>query len=94
MCRTIYDIWKQHRRDVVRKAVKEKFTQDKELNGFLESLIKQGYTMMVEASPCDGIWGIGFSENDKPLEHIADWGDNLLGKIITDVSKELFIKNV
>ena len=38
----------------------------------------------VEASPYDRIWGIGYSEKDA-LENIPYWGENLLGKIITDL---------
>jgi len=39
----------------------------------------------IEASPYDRIWGIGFTE-DKALANKSNWGENLLGKLITEIA--------
>lgn len=39
-----------------------------------------GDKIMVEASPTDRIWGIGF-DADHPLEHEKEWGTNRLVRL-------------
>lgn len=71
--------------DIVYKGLKAKFLQNPKL--FAE--LKKGYgTTFVEASPVDRIWGIGYSEADA-LENYEDWGINILGNLLTKLSKEL-----
>jgi ribA/ribD-fused uncharacterized protein len=50
----------------------------------LEFLRSTGTKHIVEASPYDRIWGIGYSQ-DTALDNIHDWGDNLLGKALMTV---------
>ncbi|UNI19240.1 hypothetical protein JDV02_005437 [Purpureocillium takamizusanense] len=53
-----------------------------------EMLMATGDREIVEASPYDAIWGIGFTERDAEAmrEH---WGENLLGKALMEVRREL-----
>jgi len=78
-------IWSTIRYDIVKKGIIEKFKQNKDLQEYLKNL--KGYTI-VEASSEDRVWGIGFEEDDA-LENIDNWGQNLLGKILTDLANEL-----
>jgi len=78
-------VWNEVRYDLVKKGLKEKFNQNPDMKA--ELLSHKGKTF-VEASPYDRIWGIGYAE-ENALENIFDWGDNLLGKIITELSNEL-----
>jgi ribA/ribD-fused uncharacterized protein len=44
----------------------------------------------VEASPVDGIWGIKMGIKDEGILNSSNWkGQNLMGKVITDVRKRL-----
>ena len=46
--------------------------------------------ILVEASPCDTIWGIGMSELDNGVEDPHNWkGTNLLGFALMEVRDEL-----
>ena len=79
------EIWSAFRYDIVKNGVQNKFKQNKNLEEYLKTL--KGYTI-VEASPDNIIWGIGFEEDDA-LENIDNWGQNLLGKILTDLANNL-----
>lgn len=79
-------LWKQYREEIVYNNNVAKFSQNEHLLNAL--LSTEG--LLVEASPCDAIWGIGLHEKDarKMPEH--KWrGINLLGKILTRVRDEL-----
>lgn len=84
---TNYDdnTWSEVRYDLVKKGLKEKFLQNPNLKNYL--LAYKGY-IIVEASPYDTIWGIGYKDVDA-INNIDDWGQNLLGKILTELSNEL-----
>ena len=58
-----------------------KFSQNDKLKEFL---LNTGNSEIVEASPVDNIWGIGFS-SDKAMENIDKWGQNLLGETLMKV---------
>jgi ribA/ribD-fused uncharacterized protein len=79
------DLWNSASYEIVKKGLKIKFTQ----NDFLKDYINKykGY-IMVEASPYDNIWGIGFDEKNA-LKNIDKWGENRLGNILTDLSLEI-----
>ncbi len=78
-------VWAEKRYELVKKGLREKFNQNQSLKNKLKSY--QG-CIFVEASPYDRIWGIGFYD-DVALQHIDEWGQNLLGKILTELSNEL-----
>jgi len=61
-----------------------KFEQDEELK---KTLIDTGDLILVEASPYDRIWGIGFKEN-KAMSERERWGLNLLGEALMRVREE------
>jgi hypothetical protein len=71
--------------DLVKDGLREKFNQNPDLKEYL--LKYKGYTI-VEASPEDAIWGIGFGEWEA-LDQIDNWGKNYLGKICTELANEL-----
>ena len=73
--------WNKVRQDIVWIGNYLKFTQHESLRN---ELLDTGNRLLVEASPYDRIWGIGYSE-DEAEAHMDDWGQNLLGKTITSV---------
>ncbi|KAF8444234.1 hypothetical protein BGX38DRAFT_1198798 [Terfezia claveryi] len=75
------DIWEAHRFEIVKWGNYLKFTQNKELK---QLLLGTGDRELVEASPRDWIWGVGFGA--KNAEQNRDrWGQNLLGKALMEV---------
>lgn len=80
----VEDEWDQIKYDIVKKGVAARFSADKEAKDFLLSF--EGFTI-VEASPEDRIWGIGFSKEDA-WDNVGNWGENLLGQILMEVRDE------
>lgn len=78
-------LWDQHKEGFMYNACYAKFSQNDKLKDFL---LGTGNREIVEASPVDNIWGIGFS-SDKAMENIDKWGQNLLGKTLMKVREEL-----
>lgn len=76
--------WDLVKYDIVSNILHQKF----ELPYFKSYLMEYIGCIFVEASPYDRIWGIGYSEKDA-LNNIENWGENLLGKIITEISLKL-----
>jgi hypothetical protein len=77
-------IWNTKKYSIVKEILTAKFS-DPVLKKIL--LKYKGYEL-VEASPYDRIWGIGYEEKDA-LDNIDNWGKNLLGVILTELSNEL-----
>lgn len=77
--------WNAVRYDIVKAGLYQRFNQNQQLKNFLVS--KKDY-ILVEASPFDKIWGIGYDE-EHALDNIDNWGQNLLGKILTELANEL-----
>ncbi len=80
--------WSAIRYDIVKNGLREKYKQNKIL---MDYLLSCNGKIIVEASPADAIWGIGFDANNA-MANINKWGQNLLGKIHVDLCKE-FLKN-
>lgn len=79
-------IWCRERERIVRDGNRAKFTQNAELRALL--LATRG-TTLVEASR-DRIWGIGLAATDPRAQDPAQWrGQNLLGKILTELREEI-----
>lgn len=71
--------------DIVEKGNYLKFSQNENLK---KILLNTGDKVIVEASPSDRIWGIGFdAENAEGNE--SDWGKNKLGEALMRVRKQL-----
>lgn len=79
-------VWDLSKYNIVKKGLREKFVQNPELKHYL--LCHKGY-QIVEANPENRIWGIGYSSSEA-LNNIYDWGENLLGKILTELTEELY----
>ena len=81
------DKWMEVCYDIVKKGNLAKFSQNPYL---LDVLATTKGTEIVEASPDDKIWGIGYSEHNKLAWNKETWdGLNLLGKVLDDVRDEL-----
>lgn len=80
--------WRAVCYDIVKRGLREKYRQDEASR---ECLAMYKDKIIVEASPYDRIWGIGYAENDvNILKEKDNWGENLLGKIIMDIAKEMY----
>ena len=79
--------WIAKRIEIVKAGSRAKFTQNAELCALL--LATKG-TELVEASPFDRIWGIGLAATSPFALDPTKWrGQNLLGKILTELRDEL-----
>ncbi|KAJ3148222.1 hypothetical protein HDU89_004817 [Geranomyces variabilis] len=83
------DIWVANRLKIVTRGNALKFGQDAELKRVLR---QSGNATIVEASPYDRIWGIGFSER-KATSNRDKWGLNLLGEALMDVRGQLLAQD-
>lgn len=70
--------WYAIARDVVYPAIESKFSSTKEL---YHTLLSTGDKLIVEASPFDRRWGIGFNPYDAE-DNKDKWGENWLGQCI------------
>ena len=81
--------WSKVSYDYMKTLVDIKFrTNPKLLKELLDPLF-DGKTF-AEASPYDRIWGIGFRESDSEAlnERTLNWGENRLGKILTELRNQ------
>jgi ribA/ribD-fused uncharacterized protein len=80
------EIWDERKFDIVIDANRAKFGQNDELR---ELLLQTEGRELIEASPLDRIWGIGFSKaNALKTQNQKRWGRNLLGKALMQVREE------
>ena len=77
--------WDNFKYKIVLNGVYLKCIQNQEIK---HKLLDTENKIIVEASPYDEIWGIGFKE-ENALENIDDWGQNLLGKCLMEVRENL-----
>ena len=69
--------WDHAKYDIVLKGNLAKFGQNPELWDYLDGT---GDSVLVEASPFDGIWGVKLGIEDSRIEDPNQWGgENLLG---------------
>ncbi|GFP55931.1 N-glycosidase R617 [Trichoderma asperellum] len=92
-------MWNANREAIVRRGNQLKFTNAVTEEGFClgtsgdiplfrnslkETLLRTGERELVEASPFDRIWGVGFKPADADANR-QRWGLNLLGKALMEV---------
>ncbi|KAK1716739.1 uncharacterized protein BDZ83DRAFT_536493, partial [Colletotrichum acutatum] len=75
-------LWNENRERIVREGNLLKFRSAPELR---KKLLATGDRELVEASPMDRIWGIGFAPDKAASADRGRWGLNLLGKILMEV---------
>ncbi|MFB9992931.1 NADAR family protein [Deinococcus oregonensis] len=78
-------VWEARRFEVALDMLRLKFGQNRKLRA---ALLETGDAPLVEASPSDRIWGIGYRESDAEANR-ARWGQNLLGLALEQVRGEL-----
>ena len=81
----VESIWDSVRYAIMKEAIFAKFNQNRDL---LELLISTQDNELVEASPYDKIWGVGFDKYNANKNR-NKWGNNLLGKALMEVRNEL-----
>ena len=79
------EVWDAARFKLVKEGLTERFTQDEQLR---TSLVSCKDYILVEASPFDRIWGIGYNEHTA-MANIKNWGQNLLGRVLTEIAQEI-----
>ncbi|KZL78884.1 hypothetical protein CI238_07041 [Colletotrichum incanum] len=79
-------LWNANRERIVREGNLLKFRCAPELK---KKLLATGERELVEASPLDRIWGIGFSSEKASASDRSCWGLNLLGKVLMEVRAAL-----
>ncbi|PPJ50641.1 hypothetical protein CBER1_05248 [Cercospora berteroae] len=79
-------VWNKEKSNIVENGNWLKFTQNEELKTWL---LSTGESELVEASPYDRIWGIGFTAGDAVKVERSLWGENLLGEALMRVRDRL-----
>lgn len=79
------DIWNRERVRIVLEGNLHKFKQNPELK---EILLGTREKVLVEASPRDRIWGIGYGEKNA-MNKKDQWGLNLLGQALMETRRQL-----
>lgn len=79
--------WDTYKKAIYYKTLMEKFN-DTELK---DKLLSTKAYVLVECSPYDRIWGIGYSKDSPDFigRHFDKWGENLLGKILMRVREDI-----
>jgi ribA/ribD-fused uncharacterized protein len=80
------DEWSKVKTSKMYDVVFRKFTATPELLLYLKNT---GDDILVEASPYDRVWGIGYNEYDALKVPISDWGSNLLGQVLMNLRRYL-----
>lgn len=78
-------VWDENCEAVVEEGNFLKFEQNRELG---EVLLGTGERRLVETSPNDRVWGVGFNSEEAEGRE-EEWGKNLLGKALERVRERL-----
>lgn len=84
------EIWDRYKEQIVEEGNWWKFTNGLGAEGtrVRELLLSTGDRDIIEASPYDRIWGIGFAAADAE-ENRSNWGQNLLGQALIRVRRRI-----
>ncbi|EGP83516.1 unnamed protein product [Zymoseptoria tritici ST99CH_1A5] len=77
--------WDARSLDIVAKVNYNKFNENEDLK---KALMDTAGKTLVEASPADRIWGIGYKEEDA-IANMNTWGQNRLGKALMAAREEI-----
>ncbi|KAI4930808.1 uncharacterized protein J4E92_004641 [Alternaria infectoria] len=80
--------WVTEKLEIVKQGSYHKFTISEDAENLRRMLLATGDRELVEASPHDRIWGVGFAEKDAEKNRYR-WGQNFLGRALMDVRKRL-----
>lgn len=87
------EIWSSLRKAIMKKVVFEKFSQNDNLKSLLLSEEFRGKTF-VEGSPFDKVWGVGMDWRNTDIDNEENWkGENLLGKVLTEIRDKFLEEN-
>ncbi|KAL6865542.1 hypothetical protein ACO1O0_001636 [Amphichorda felina] len=83
------EVWKQKCFEIAKiaNALKFHFPVDKDSN-IRERLEATGDRELVDATPHDRLWGIGFRAADAKKTDRKEWGQNLYGKAVMDIRRD------
>ena len=88
----IKDLWERRRMTVVHRAVKAKFSQNKDIQ---ELLLSTGGALLCECAGKDLVWGIGINYKVGGWEDEANWkGENCLGRVTMMVREEIMLERI
>lgn len=80
-------VWDEVKYSIVLNGNYFKFSQNPELREFL---LGTGDSILAEASPYDGIWGIKMRQTDENIYNPIKWkGENLLGFALMEARDEI-----
>lgn len=80
-------IWETNRYEILKDAVRAKFSQSEDLKA---KLLATGKSIIAEASPYDDIYGIRLTADEAASMQPTEWpGRNLLGKALMEIRAEL-----
>ena len=84
------EIWDKPKRDVMKECLVRKFTDSDKADSLTKQLISSP-RVLIEASPKDRYWGIGFTKEEGPFVLQEDWGDaqNWLGRLLMTLQQFL-----
>jgi ribA/ribD-fused uncharacterized protein len=74
--------------EIVTQGNYHKFTSSRDAADLRAWLLETGDRELVEASPNDRIWGVGFDEKDA-VKNRGRWGQNLLGRALGEVRRRM-----
>ena len=88
------NIWDLNKRAIYFDAIKAKFTDERNKD-IKQKLIDTGDSILVECSPYDRIWGIGYTKESSEFicKEFNKWGQNLLGKILMKVRRDIELED-
>ncbi|KAF2133378.1 DUF1768-domain-containing protein, partial [Dothidotthia symphoricarpi CBS 119687] len=81
-------VWDEHKLRIVTEGNYYKFTKSRDAQRLQGLLLATGERELVEASPLDRVWGVGFGERDAGVNR-ERWGQNLLGRALEEVRERM-----